>query len=102
MKPKKGPKVTFTLDKVIKNIWFSDYAKLPFTRMSFNHEYIASTESDSSKNKIRHTVTLSGLLVPLFGMIIGTKIKRHRRDAIVEMSRHLLLEIKLSRNDTSS
>ncbi|WP_375632594.1 MULTISPECIES: hypothetical protein [unclassified Bartonella] len=94
MKPKKGPTVTFTLDKVIKNVCFSDYAKLPFTRMSFNHEYICSTKSGSSNNKIRHTVTMSGLLAPLFGMIIGSKIKLHLRDAMIEMSRRALTENK--------
>ncbi|CAF25752.1 hypothetical protein Q649_00542 [Bartonella quintana JK 73] len=40
IKPKKGQKVIFTLEKVIKNVCFSDYAKLPFTRMTFDHEYI--------------------------------------------------------------
>ncbi|WP_375655333.1 hypothetical protein [Bartonella sp. AA83SXKL] len=94
MKPKKGPTVTFTLDKVIKNVCFSDYAKLPFTRMSFNHEYICSTKTGSSNNKIRHTVIMSGLLAPLFGMIIGSKIKLHLRDAMIEMSRRALTENK--------
>ncbi|UNE54620.1 hypothetical protein [Bartonella machadoae] len=90
MKPKKGPKVTFTLDKVIKNVCFSDYAKLPFTRMTFDHEYIRSTKSCSSNNKIRHTVTMSGLLAPLFGVMIGSKIKLHLRDAMIEMNRRAL------------
>ncbi|WP_273719065.1 MULTISPECIES: hypothetical protein [Bartonella] len=94
MKPKKGPTVTFTLDKVIKNACFSDYAKLPLTRMSFNHEYICSKKSDSSNNKIRHTVTMSGLLSPFFGIIIGSKIKLHLRAAMIEMSRRALTENK--------
>ncbi|EJF84231.1 hypothetical protein MCU_00899 [Bartonella elizabethae Re6043vi] len=94
MKPKKGPIVTFTLDKVIKNVCFSDYAKLPLTRISFDHEYIGSTKSGSSNNKIRHTVTMSGLLSPFFGMIIGSKIKLHLRDAMIEMSRRALTENK--------
>ncbi|EJF75526.1 hypothetical protein MCO_01810 [Bartonella sp. DB5-6] len=94
MKPKKGPKVIFTLDKVIKNVCFSNYAKLPFTRMIFDHEYISSTKSGSSHNKIRHTVTMSGILSPLFGMIIGSKIKLHLRDAMIEMSHHALTENK--------
>ncbi|WP_208440678.1 hypothetical protein [Bartonella raoultii] len=94
MKPKRGPIVTFTLDKVIKNVCFSDYAKLPLTRMSFDHEYICSTKSGSSNNKIRHTVTMYGLLSPFFGMIIGSKIKLHLRDAMIEMSRRALTENK--------
>ncbi|WP_409361542.1 hypothetical protein ACRPOS_000760 [Bartonella heixiaziensis] len=94
MKPKKGPKVTFTLDKVIKNVCFSDYARLLFTRMVFDHEYISSTKSNSSNNKIRHTVTMSGLFPPLFGVIIGSKIKLHLRDAMMEMSRRALTENK--------
>ncbi len=95
MKPKKGPTVTFTLDKVIKNVFFSDYAKLPLTHMSFDHEYICSKKSHSSNNKIRHTVTMSGLLSPFFGMVIGSKIKLHLRDAMIEMSRRALIENKI-------
>ncbi|WP_019219879.1 hypothetical protein [Bartonella florencae] len=90
MKPKKVPKVTFILDKVMKNVCFSNYAKLPFTHIRFNHEYVLSTESGFLKNKIRHTVAMSGLLAPLFGMIIGTKIKQHLRDAMIEMNRQAL------------
>ncbi|WP_019222013.1 hypothetical protein [Bartonella senegalensis] len=94
MKPKKGSKVTFTLDKVIKNVCFSDYAKLPFTRMIFDHEYITSTEPGSPNNKIRHTVTMFGLLSPFFGRMIGSKIKLHLRDAMLAMSRRALSEKK--------
>ncbi len=95
MKPKKVPTVTFTLDKVIKNVFFSDCSKLPLTHMSFDHEYICLTKSDSSNNKIRHTVTMSGLLSSFFGMIIGSKIKLHLRDAMIKMSRRVLTENKI-------
>ncbi|WP_375696633.1 hypothetical protein [Bartonella sp. AP331QHHD] len=95
MKPKKGPTVTFTLNKVVKNVCFSDYAKLPLTRMIFNHEYICSKKTDASNNTIRHTVTMSGLLSPLFGMIIGSKIKLHLRDAMIEMNHRALTKNKV-------
>ncbi len=63
--------------------------------MSFDHEYIFSTKSDFSNNKIRHTVTISGLLSSFFGMIIGSKIKLHFRDAMIEMNRRALTENKI-------
>ncbi len=63
--------------------------------MSLDHEYICSKKSDSSNNKIRHTVIMSGLLSPFFGMIIGSKIKLHLRDAMIEMSRRALIENKI-------
>nr|WP_246054683.1 hypothetical protein [Bartonella massiliensis] len=100
IKSKKGPTVIFTLDKVIKSVCFSDYAKLPLTRMIFDHEYICSKKSGSSNNKIHHPVTMSGLLSPFFGMIIGSKIKLHLCDAMIEMSRRVLTENKPS--DVSS
>ncbi len=35
-----------------------------------------------------------GILSPLFGMIIGSKIRLHLRDAMIEMSRRALTENK--------
>ncbi|CDO39669.1 hypothetical protein PRJBM_00275 [Bartonella henselae] len=60
--------------------------------MIFNHEYITSTESNSPNNKICHTITMSGLLYLLLGVIIGSKIILHLRDTMFAMSCHALAD----------
>lgn len=86
MKSASGPEVSFTLDEVIIDKSFSNTAKLPLTRIVFGHEYLASTKPGDTA-KIRHTVTMTGFLAPLFGRVIGSKIRRHLRDAMLELSK---------------
>lgn len=86
MKPASGPEVEFILEEVIVNKFFSDSAKLPLTRLVFEHEYIPSAHSGDGA-KIRHTVTMTGILAPLFGRVIGSKIRLHLRDAMTELTR---------------
>ncbi|QHM74008.1 hypothetical protein [Mixta intestinalis] len=86
MKPISGPEVAFTLDKVVVNRFFSDSAKLPLTRVVFEHEYLPATETGHHA-KIRHTVTMTGVLAPLFGRVIGSKIRLHLRDAMTALTK---------------
>jgi len=86
MKPTAGPEVHFTLDKVVVNQSFSNTAKLPFTQLVFNHEYLTPGKPGDTA-KIRHTVTMTGLLTPLFGRVIGSKIRLNLREAMLELSK---------------
>ncbi|MCC4107170.1 SRPBCC family protein [Serratia ureilytica] len=89
MKPASGPEVKFRLSDVSPLRSFSDVAQLPLTRLVFNHEYL-SPQEDSATAQIRHSVTLSGLLAPLFGRLIGRKIKTHLQQAMQELSQRAL------------
>lgn len=89
MKPANGPEVDFTLSRVELNRAFSDMAKLPLTSLVFDHEYFASSEKGDPA-RICHSVTMTGFLAPVFGRLIGNKIKSHLRDAMMELSRRAL------------
>ncbi|ECU9164112.1 TPA: hypothetical protein G5T75_004903 [Salmonella enterica] len=89
MKPASGPEVRFCLSDVVPLRSFSDVAQLPLTRLVFNHEYISPQESNGAA-QIRHSVTMYGLLAPLFGRFIGRKIKTHLRQAMQELSQRAL------------
>ncbi|CAK3621382.1 Polyketide cyclase [Vibrio crassostreae] len=85
MQPVGGPIVEFTLTEVEVNRRFVDRARLPLTNMEFSHFY----ELDDDKNgtaSICHSVTMTGLLAPLFGFILGRKIKKHLRGAMEDLS----------------
>ncbi len=85
MKPKNGPVVSFEITSIKENQQFISCAKLPLTKMSFIHAY--EKQPDGS-NCIVHTVEMRGLLSPIFGRIIGNKIKKHLRAAMLKLSDH--------------
>lgn len=85
MKPSNGPKVDFILIEVEKNKKFTDRAKLPLTTMDFSHIYYAPKNNDV-KASIQHSVEMKGLLAPVFGFIIGRKIKKHLKQAMIDLS----------------
>lgn len=89
MKPTSGPEVKFRLSEVVPLRSFSSVAQLPLTRLVFNHEYLSSQEGDGAA-QIRHSVTMYGLLTPLFGRLIGGKIKNHLRQAMQELRQRAL------------
>lgn len=83
MKPRGGPIVFFELTTVEEDHQFIDRAKLPLTTMEFIHRY---EEMADGTGRIVHTVEMRGLLAPLFGRVIGTKIRAHLRAAMEELS----------------
>ncbi|GBQ09267.1 SRPBCC family protein [Swaminathania salitolerans] len=90
MKPSGGPEVAFELTEVTPNVSFTDTARLPLTEMVFTHEYLP--QEDGEQARIRHSVTLTGLLAPLFGKVIGTKIKAHLAEAMEKLSCRAMAE----------
>ncbi|EIZ2110240.1 hypothetical protein MOQ95_004914 [Salmonella enterica] len=95
MKPSGGPGVKFCLSEVVPLRAFSCVAKLPLTRLVFSHEYLSPQEGDGTA-KIRHSVTMNGLLAPLFGRLTGRKIIKHLRLAMQELSLRALTGDKTS------
>ncbi|CDG22244.1 conserved protein of unknown function [Xenorhabdus poinarii G6] len=96
MKSVGGPEVDFTLSHVEPLRSFSDVAKLPLTTLVFDHEYITPPD-ENVPARIRHAVTMTGWLAPVFGYLIGSKIKNHLRDAMKELSRRALIDDKTIR-----
>lgn len=83
MKPSGGPVVVFELTNIEKNRQFINCAKLPLTTLEFTHRY--ENLADGSA-RIIHAVEMRGLLAPLFGRVIGSKIRAHLRDAMLKLS----------------
>lgn len=83
MKPRGGPVVCFVLTNVDENRQFSDRTKLPLTKIEFIHRY--ETAANGS-GRIVHKVEMTGFLAPLFGRVIGRKIRTHLRSAMEELS----------------
>jgi len=88
MKPAGAPVVDFTLIEVCHNSCFVDRAKLPLTTLDFSHNY--EMGSTDRRAMIHHSVEMKGFLAPLFGFVLGRKIKAHLRDAMEELSRRAL------------
>ena len=83
MKPRGGPVVAFELTYVEENKQFIDCAKLPLTTLAFTHRYEVLAGGGA---QIVHAVEMRGLLAPLFGRVIGSKIRAHLRDAMLTLS----------------
>ncbi|NMZ00016.1 hypothetical protein HBO04_07790 [Pseudomonas proteolytica] len=83
MKPSDGPVVTFVLTEVKEFSSFTDRASLPLTTIDFIHTYESTVDGHG---KIVHKVEMRGLLAPLFGRIIGSKIRIHLRSAMEKLS----------------
>ena len=72
---------------------FSNIARLPLTDLIFNHEYFGSPEKEGGA-QICHSVIMTGWLAPVFGFLIGNKLKNHLRDAMLELTRRAITEDK--------
>ena len=86
MKPSRGPEIDFVLDEVIPNQSFSNKAQLPLTTMMFRHEYLSPSDTGQTA-QARHSVTMTGMLAPLFGRVIGSTFRTHLRAAMLELVR---------------
>ncbi|MCA2997643.1 MAG: SRPBCC family protein [Rhodocyclaceae bacterium] len=72
LEPTKGPKAKIAFIEVIPYRSFTVESKLPWCLMHFEHELSAST----GKTKVVHRVVFKGLLSPLFGLLIGSQIRK--------------------------
>lgn len=70
--PKKGPESKIKLESVILNSSFLVTSNLPLCKISFNHELLPSDLGVI----VKHSVSFTGLLSPIFGRLIGSQIKK--------------------------
>jgi len=85
MQPTSGPKVAFTLTKVARNECFTNRAKLPLATLDFSHFYSPKSASGTA-GKLTHSVTIRGLLAPLFRLLIGRSVRKHLRSAMLNLA----------------
>lgn len=72
IKPKGEPETPITLVEVTPNKSFTVECKLPLCKMQFIHEMADQGDNVAVKNRVLFT----GLLSPVFGFLIGSKIKK--------------------------
>jgi len=74
LKPKNGPKGKFTITEVTENKSFTVKYKLPFCDLYFKNELTPQ----SPGTEVLHKIVFEGLLAPLWGRIIGNKLKKEQ------------------------
>lgn len=72
LRPSSGPKAKITFTEVVPNRSFTVESNLPLCVMRFEHELTACPSGTSAL----HKVTFQGVLAPLFGRLIGVKIRK--------------------------
>ena len=83
MKPRGGPVVVFHLTNTEEHSQFTNRAKLPLTTLELTHRYESLADGSA---RIVHAVEMRGLLAPLFGRVIGSKMCAHLREAMLKLS----------------
>ncbi len=84
IKPKKAPKANFVLVEVVPNQSFTVESQLPLTKLSFYHTLATA---DDGKTLLTHSVSLKGVLAPLFTLILSAKMRRGLPQAMQELLR---------------
>ncbi len=72
LKPKGGPSSKIELIEVSAGKSFTVQCKLPLCAMRFEHQLVQK----GTLTVATHSVSFTGLLSPLFGLLIGTGIKK--------------------------
>lgn len=70
--PAQGPETTITFTDVQQNKSFVAEGKLPLCKLCFEHELFGNVHGI----KVVHSVRFQGLLAPLFGLLIGSGLKK--------------------------
>ena len=70
LKPVRGPATRFIVTEVTPHVSFSDVSRLPLASMTFEHRI----EALAAGCRFTHTVTISGVLAPLFARLIGRTV----------------------------
>lgn len=85
LRPASGPSSKFTLTNVTPPVRFVDVAKLPLGSIVFDHDIEAAEETGLTR--FTHTVTIDGLLTPLFSRVIGRRIAAELPKAMRALAR---------------
>ena len=83
LKPVGGPTTRFTLTEVVPDVGFTNVTRLPMARLEFRHQI----EATSTGSRLTHSVTISGLLSPLFARVIGAGVARDLPSAMTALAR---------------
>lgn len=90
LKPRQGPRANIRISEVTEGSSFTVEGRLPLCRMHFGHEL----EGDGNRTTATHWVRFTGLLAPLFSLLIGSGIDRTLPQTLAGLKR--VSEEKLS------
>lgn len=79
--PNGGPKSPMRFENVVHNKGFNVICKLPLCEMRFEHEL----EDSGNDTKAIHRVVFEGVLAPLFGLLIGSGMKKSQPKALASL-----------------
>ncbi len=85
LKPMSGPKSKFVLTKVIQNKSFTAKTTLPLCNIYFERNLI----SNSSSTKVVHRIIFDGFLAPLFGKLLGNKLKEEQSHTMKSLKKEV-------------
>lgn len=83
LKPKGGPAVHFEITELTHEKSFTDIARLPFTKLIFEHDMKMIEPNDVL---ITHTIKIQGLLTFLFSKVIGKNIAKNLPHALKNLA----------------
>jgi hypothetical protein len=81
--PNGGPKSNVVFTNVVPNRSFHVECKLPLCRMRFEHELRAQGDATD----VTHRVVFEGLLAPLFGLLIGSGMRKSQPQAMQSLKK---------------
>ena len=85
IKPEGQPVTPITLVEVTPNKSFTVECKLPLCKMQFIHEMVGQDDEAEVKN----IVLFTGLLSPVFGLLIGSKIKKSMSSSLLGLKKYI-------------
>ena len=85
IKPEGQPVTPIALVEVTPNKSFTVECKLPLCKMQFVHEMLAQDTATEVKN----IVLFTGLLSPVFGFLIGSKIKKSMSTSLAGLKSYI-------------
>ena len=88
LKPLSGPKSKFALTKVIQNKSFTAKTTLPLCSIYFERNIIP----DSSGTEAVHRIVFDGFLAPLFGRLLGNKLKEEQLRTMKSLKKDTISE----------
>lgn len=78
VKPKGGPRATFTITEIMPNKSFTSVSHLPGARLLFSH----ALSREENHTLIRHTISISGRLAWLWSLLLGKSLRKGLQSAI--------------------
>jgi hypothetical protein len=90
LKPSSGPRSKFTVTKILPSQSFTAKTSLPLCSIYFERTLFP----DSSGTTVIHSITFDGLLAPLFGRLLGNKLKEEQLRTMKSLKKAVEHEIQ--------